>query len=421
MHAQSFLDAIGSAQSAETRTLLTVGFGLVQQYHAIRDRGFDASVDTAALATLRAELDTLSPLDREVTALRAVADALPHWDASAANAFGRRLAYTTLLQYGQALFGRAAAKLAVTVLELVAVHAELDGEDGVSAQARLLCGFAWRTLGDWDASRQAYERAYELAWSAGELTIAIRTRVGLGYNASARGDLPGARALLRATATRAARLAPEALPYVYLAQANLESISGQYEEAVALCYRARQAAGADEEMQYASMVDLAQCLVDYGAPEVAEKALRAVLLADLDVRHKIQTKIHLLLLSATLRREADFVALRDDLVPAPFTVRQRALYQLYVAQGLRTFGKLDDARTAAETGLRVAREHSLFQLMFQAEEELRAIEAAASHAHRVREVAPEAAPVAAPRARMSRRLERIAGAISTMLEAPAAV
>jgi hypothetical protein len=166
-------------------------------------------------------------------------------------------------------------------------------------------------------------------------------------------------------------------------------------------------------MQYASMVDLAQCLVDYGAPEVAEKALRAILVADLDVRHKLQTKIHLLMLSATLRREGDFLALRDELAPAPFTVRQRALYHLYVAQGLRTFGSLGDARTAAETALDVAREHSLFQLMFQAEEELRAIEAAASAAHPVVENAPAIAPRAP---RMSRRLERIAGAISTMLE-----
>jgi hypothetical protein len=51
--------------------------------------------------------------------------------------------------------------------------------------------------------------------------------------------------------------------------------------------------------------------------------------------------------------------------------------------------------------------------MFQAEEELRAIEAAASAAHPVVENAPAIAPRAP---RMSRRLERIAGAISTMLE-----
>lgn len=418
MHTQSFLDAIGGARNAETTTLLTVGFGLVQQYHAIRDRGFDPLIDDVALAALRARLDTLSPTDREVVALRALADALPHWNDGGAGAFGRRLVYTALIQYGQALFGRAAAKLAVAVLEIVAVHAELDGENGLSAQARLLCGFAWRTLGDWDASRQAYERAYELAWGAGELVIALRTRVGLAYNASARGDLPGARAILRSAGARASRMAPEVLPYVFLGQANLESISGKHEEAVALCYRAHQAAGADEEMRCASMVDLAQCLVDYGAPDVAEKALRAILRSDLDVRHKLQTRIHLLTLSATLGREAEFLALRDELVPAPFTVRQRTLYHLFAAQGLRAFGKLNDARAEAETALAVARGHSLFQLMFQAEEEVRAIEAAASAAHRVREEAPAAAPRVR---RMSRRVERIAGAIDTMLALPATV
>lgn len=417
MNAQSFLDALGDARSVDTRTLLTAGLGLMQQYGAIRDRSAEASVDGPALDAVRAQLDTLSPLDREVVALRALADALPHWDDSAASAFGRRLVYTAIIQYGQALFGRAAAKLAVDVLELVAVHAELDAENVLSAQARLLCGFAWRTLGDWDASQRAYDRAYELAWDAGDFAIALRTRVGLGYNATARGDLPGARAILKETGVRAARLAPEVVPYVYLAQANLESVAGNDEEAVALCYRARQAAGADEEMQYASMVDLAQCLVDYGAPDVAEKALRAVLLSDLDVRHKIQTKIHLLTLSATLRREAEFLAWRDDLVSAPFTVRQRTLYHLYVAQGMRTFGKLDAARTAAETTVALAREHSLFQLMFQGEEALRTIESASVEQRVVRET-PAPSQTARP---LSRRVRRIAGAVDTMLESAAAV
>lgn len=417
MHTQAFLEALSAPPSHEDTTRLTVGFGLVQQYQAIRARGVDAPVDATALVSLRTLLDPLPSLDREVTALRALADALRYWQPDPPSAFGRRLLYTALVQYGQALFGNAAAKLAVAVLNIVAVDAELDGDHELSAQARLLCGFAFRTLGEWESSYAAYERAYELAWGAGDFTVALRARVGLAYNATARGDLPRAHELLRAAARRGAQLAPDVLPNVFLAQAHLENTAERYEEAIALCYRAYQAASASEEMQYASLIDLAQHFVDYGAPDVAERALRAVLRADVDVRHRLQSQLHLLLLAGTQHREAEFDALTSELASAPFTIRQRTLYHMYVAQGLRGFGRLEQARDAATEAIALARSASLFQLMFQGEEELRRIEDAAStDAPRNVSGELEQLPVS-----MSRRVSRIARAIEAVLTPVASV
>lgn len=430
MHVQPFLEALSAQSSAQSSThssahssqqsvtALTVGLALLQQYLAMRERGPDAAVDEVALASLRAELDTLPLLDREAVALRALADALSHWQAAPPSAFGRRLVYTALLQYGQALFGNASPKLALPVLSRVAVDAELDGDDALSAQARLLCGFVFRTVGDWESSHAAYERAYELAWEVGEFVVALRTRVGLAYNASARGDLPAARRLLDATARRASRLGPEALPYVFLAKANLENAAGRYEEAIALCYRAYRAAGPDEEMRYASLVDLAQLFVDYGAPEVAEHALRAVLRADVDLRHHIQAQLHLLLLAGTQQREGEFHSLVDTLASAPFTVRQRALYHLYVAQGSRAFRQLSQAQDAATRAIELARSASLFQLMFESEEELRRIEAlAAEGVPRASVAEPSSALTNAVQRRtapMSRTATRVARAIRSI-------
>jgi hypothetical protein len=416
MRTDAFLEALASRADANAAATLTAGLALLQQYVAIRQRGPDPEADDAALASIHAQLDECTPTDREVIALHALAEALRYWTAESPSAFERRLAYVALVHYGQTLFGNALPKVALTVLDLVAVDAELDGQDAVSAQARLLCGFAYRTIGDWDASRAAYDRAYELAWGAGDFMTALRTRVGLAYNASSRGDLPGARALLRATAPRAKRLAPEALPYVYLGQASLENISGHSEDAIALCYRAHQAAGADEEMRTASLIDLAQCFSDYGAPEVAEDALRAVVRSDVDVRHRVQSMINLVFLAVTQRRETEFDTLRGQLLSLPFSIRQRTTYQLIEAQGLRTFGRLTDARAAGERALALAQEHSLFQLVFQAEEELRAIEGAtAAEESAGAQAAEEAAPsIARP---MSRRVSRIAGAVRSMAAA----
>lgn len=412
MHARPFLEALSTELNADIATRIAVGFGLLQQYGAIRDRGPDTTVDRPALAALHAQLDSQPARDREVAALHALADALPHCEDHSLTRLGRRLVYSALMQYGQALFGRGASSLAETVFELVAIDAELDGDNDLSAQARLLCGFAWRTLGNWEASQNAYERAYELSWGAGAFAIALRARVGLGYNMAARGDLPGARVLLVKTVARASRLAPEILPYAFLGQAHLESIAGRHEDAIALCYRAHKAAGANEAMQYASLIDLAQCLVDYGAPEVAEKALRAVLGADVDVRHRLQAQLHLLLVLATLRREAEFVALMSELAASPFTVRQQALYHLYVAQGFRAFGRLDEAQAIAVTAVASARDHALFQILFQSEEELRTIKAL-TNCRRKAEGGMIPAPI--PKTHLSPRIARVARAINSLL------
>jgi len=149
---------------------------------------------------------------------------------------------------------------------------------------------------------------------------------------------------------------------------------------------------------------------------VAEDALRAVVRSDVDVRHRVQSMINLLFLAITQRRESEFDTLRRELLSLPFSIRQRTTFQLIEAQGLRTFGRLTDARAAGERALALAQEHSLFQLVFQAEEELRAIEgAAAAEESAGEQPAEEGAPsIARP---MSRRVSRIVGAVRSMAAA----
>lgn len=387
----AFLNRLASSRSDSEFARISAGFAVLQIYDSVKTNGFDPFVHQDALDRAAAEIARMDPDTSLRSALESVMQALPFWDSENRVRIGRRAVYTALLVYGQALGDDGAWEIAETVYALVGMDAELDGETWLAAEARLLMGRASRMCADWEASRIAYRRAYELGLEAGDMSLALRSRIGEANNLWSRGDFPAATRLLDATARRARASCPPVLPRVILAQAGVANAAGEYERAIHLAYGLIESVSDDDELKYQALVDLAIFLTDYGLPPVAAAALRIVERSAPERRIRRQAKLNLFYLAAQADDEAAFEALRTELDAEPFTAREKTQFALFSARGLRQFGRLDEAHAAVEHAIQLANQCQLFQLVFEAEAELQTIERTVADMS----VAPAVLPAAA--------------------------
>lgn len=389
----AFLNRLASSRSDAEFARISAGFGVLQVYDSIKTTGFDPFVHQDAIDRAAAEIGGMDPDTSLRAALESVVQALPFWDSEHRARVGRRAVYTSLLVYGQALGDDGAWEIAETVYALVGMDAELDGETWLAAEARLLMGRASRMCADWEASRIAYRRAYELGLEAGDISLALRSRIGEANNLWSRGDFPAATRLLEATARRARTSCPPVLPRVILAQAGVANAAGEYERAIHLAYGLIESVPDDDELKYQALVDLAIFLTDYGLPPVAAAALRVVERSAPERRIRRQAKLNLFFLAAQDDDAGAFEALRTELDSEPFTAREKAQFALFSARGFRQFRRLDEAHAAVQRAIELANQCQLFQLLFEAEAELQTIERTLAD----QSVSPTIAPVTAAR------------------------
>lgn len=406
MNVVPFLEALSAATTDDEIIRARVGLATMQLYASMVAQDVAAEQVVTTTERLHAELQGVGRITPPDVALGRVLEALPYWPPPAGPVLGRHAVHLALIRYGEALFKALEPATGIEVLTRAAIDAELAGDLSAAAQARLIAGFALRARAQWDASWEMYGRAHELAGEAGEHEIAIRARIGQGNNMLLRGDLPGARTHLRAVAMRARRSCPEILWRVLLAQANVESLGGNFDLAIALAYRALSVSDPTPEGQYPALVDLAHFFTDYGVPDVAREALTAVATIAPEANIRVQAQLNLLYLAAQQADRPRFDAAAESLAHSRKTVHQQALIELFLAQGYRAFGELAEARAACERALRTAGENALHQISFQAEEECQRIDSAIRAGVTARTTAPAEARTTLPP-----RMRRIAAAV----------
>ncbi|MEO6865654.1 MAG: hypothetical protein ABI229_09380 [Gemmatimonadaceae bacterium] len=374
----TFLEHLSAARSDAEFTRTAAGLAVLQVYDSIKNGGFDPFIHQDALQRVEADIGAVECESNVRAALRTIVQMLPFWDSQGCVRVGRQATYTALMIYGQALGDEGEWSIAENVYALVGMDAELDGETWYSAEARLLMGRASRMCADWEASRIAYNRAYELGRVVGDQSICLRARIGDANNLWSRGDFPGATKLLNATARRAKRSCPDVLPRITLALAGVANAAGEYERAIHLAFGLLDSLDDSDELTYQALVDLAIFLTDYGLPPVAAAALRLVERAAPEPRIRRQAKLNLFFLAAQHEPEEAFTELRNELATERLTIREQTQFALFSAQGLRRFSHFDAAHTAANRALELANRHELFQFVFETEAELREIASARS-------------------------------------------
>ncbi len=386
----TFLNRLASARSDADFACTAAGFGVLQVYDSVKSNGFDPFNHQDAIQRIEADIAAIDGAPRLRSGLAAIVQALPFWDSEGSVRVGRQATYAALLIYGQALGDEGDWSIAESVYSIVGLDAELDGETWYAAEARLLMGRASRMCADWESSRIAYQRAYELGLETGDVAISLRARIGEANNLWMRGDLPAARTILQATARKAKKSCPAVLPRVTLAIAGVANAAGEYEEAVHIAFELLASLDDADELVYSTLVDLANFLADYGAPPLAATALRMVERAAPEPRIRRLARINLLFLAAQHESEEEFESCRRALEGEPLPVRETVQFALFSAQGLRRFGRLEEAKAEADRSTELANRSELFQLAFDGEREIVAIEAARK-ARRISERAPAAA------------------------------
>ncbi len=380
MIGMAFLKRLASLESSDLFRTTAVGLHAVQLYESVRCGAFENVTDrepvrefALSLAADNRHRHTYPDL---WASIQGVAAALPSWGTREHWNDGREAVYAALLQYAKALSNHDEWELAIDILQIVAIDAAVDGENYWAAQAHLLLGFCYRTLADWSNSALSYQQAYTVAHQAGAFSVALRARIGEANNKVTKGDIPGAFKQLATTLRSAYGKCPEIVPRVVLAQANVANVSGQFERAIQLAYRALMLAEDDHEAQYPILVDIAQFFADYGVPDVACDALQLV--ADTAPEHLVRAHalINLLFISANQGEEDAFERIRDRLGREALRPRQETLSQLFQAQGHLRFGRVLEAREAADRAASLARQHGFHQYSFQVEEEIRKIDQA---------------------------------------------
>jgi hypothetical protein len=390
----AFLNQLAAARSDVEFARTAAGLAMLQVYDSIKSNGFDPFVHQDALQRVEEDVARLDESSVR-TALESVVQALPFWDSTGSVRIGRRAVYTALLVYGQSLGDEGEWQIAESVYSLVGMDAELDGETWYAAEARLSMGRASRMCADWESSRVAYRRAYELGVECGDSSIALRSRIGDANNLWSRGDFPAARRLLETTARSARRSCPAVLPRVTLALAGLANAAGEYERAIQLAFGLLNSLPDTDELAYQTLVDLAIFLTDYGLPPVAASALKLVERSAPEARVRRQARLNLYFLAVQQADATAFTTLRTELAAEQLSARERTQFALFSAQGFRQFSQLDSARTAADEAIQLATRFELFQLLFEAEAELHQIQASQSQ-ERVGAATAGAATTAAP-------------------------
>lgn len=388
----AFLEHLSAARSDAEFTRTAAGLAVLQVYDSIKNGGFDPFVHQDALQRVEADIVAVEGESNVRAALDTIVQILPFWDSQGCVRVGRQATYTALMIYGQALGDEGEWLIAESVYALVGMDAELDGETWYAAEARLLMGRASRMCADWEASRIAYNRAYELGMEVGDQSICLRARIGDANNLWSRGDFPGATRLLNTTARRAKRSCPDVLPRITLALAGIANAVGDYERAIHLAFGLLTSLDDSDELTYQTLVDLAIFLTDYGLPPVAAAALRLVERAAPEPRIRRQAKLNLFFLAAQHEPEEAFAGLRDELAAEPLNVREQTQLALFSAQGLRRFSHFDAAQAAADRALALANQHELFQLVFETEAELREIASARGEKRAAAMPAPARSP-----------------------------
>lgn len=367
----SFLHHLAAARSEAEFARTAAGFTILQVYDSVKTNGVN-SFQLDALRKVERDMASMDAAPNVREGLEALVVSLPFWESAGPIRVGRRAVYTALLMYGQALGSEGEWRMAESVCALAGMDTELDGETWLAAESRLLMGRASRMCADWEAAQVAYRRAYELGMEAGDLSIALRAQIGEAHIMWSRGNLQGAKKRLASITKRARQSCPSVVPRAILALAAVANTSGEYEEAIHLAFGLLDTLH-DDELKYQTLVDLASFLSDYGLPAVASVALRVVAKSAPERHVRRHATLNLFFLAAHHEDAATFDALRAALADERLTPRQEAQYALFIAQGSRRFGRLAEAEVAAGEAIRVANLYEHFQLVFEAEAELREI------------------------------------------------
>jgi tetratricopeptide (TPR) repeat protein len=328
------------------------------------------------LEGLRARIKSLPDVAPQVrdTLLKAIHEMVDAEEANPAVVSG------TLLEYGKYLESVGRLELAAHVCQTMIEALDSPGRclDPVSAAtAHMRYGLVARLLGDFSASSNAYQRAEYLAEQAGNLTLVLRTQVGMANTLRARGNLGEAEALLDQTVARASQSGLTNAESIALhSRGAIRDQRERYTEAMVDYFKAHELTSDASERELI-IGDLALAAGKAGYLKIARDAHRVLTYTARNPFARSSALVNLLELAASEGNLKDFELLRTQIqacIQQSTISAEHAIHAtLYTAYGIERFGSREDAIAAYNTVITQANDIGLHQIAFKANQGLTAL------------------------------------------------
>ncbi len=277
-----------------------------------------------------------------------------------------RLIAPRLMAYGRSLDYDAKWSLAADIYRTLAIHILPSADPALAIDANMRLGYCLRMLGDFTSAELAYAQAAQVAASAGDASRALQVRLGDAALAWMRGNLPLAEEILDATIAQS-RTDPEYAAVRGLAlhdRAVVAHSRGQYEHAIQFAYEALQhtqsLTGRDRLLG-----DIANAFQALGVYSTAREAYLILAATAQEQYVRWVVAVNLLEIAALEGSDPIFwqqsAKLEAERLPGPL----EASYRFFLAKGLHTFGRIDEAAVALGQAGQLASAYKLNQLSFE--------------------------------------------------------
>lgn len=298
-----------------------------------------------------------------------------------------------LMAYGRALdfAGRWALASELYMAVLSFVDPSADSDLAIGAQFRL--AYCQRVLGRLDEAERAYAAAGHLSRVARDEIGSLRSEVGLGKVAMARGNVPAAErafdsVISRANAALQAREDQAMREFRATVLHDRTSVSvarGQYVESIQLldeALRDTRSPSARDRL----IADIANGFLHLGVRDAARDSYMVVAATAEEQYSRWSATNSLLYLSVLDDMEPAFEQYRRQLADEPLGPELEGHYLHTVGMGYRRFGRFEQARSALERSLVIAEQHGFNALLFLVEEEMRLVSMGERESKRVASV-----------------------------------
>jgi tetratricopeptide (TPR) repeat protein len=364
MRHQAFFAELAALEDADPSwRAVTAGLVALRLVDAwVEDGAGVVAADSWGVRSVRAAIEDMPAGMPARTLLAGVVEALTLAPSGDLHAVAPRLmAYARSLE----LDGRWA--LGADAYETIIAHVHPVQDSDVAVNALLRRGHCLRELGDHDAATSAFGTAAEVANRSGDMIGVLRARIGEAKIMVAKGNLPAADALLERTVADAREHSlDEVQALATHDRSQIAHLRGQYDVAVRLAYDAMRGA-ANEIERDRILGDLAAAFYMLGVKSAAQDAFLILAATAREQYQRWVATINLMELAAEARVSIQFERYRQQLASAKLPPLLQTQFELHVGRGYQTFGDHAAARTWLQRAVRTASEHSLNQLLFEAE------------------------------------------------------
>lgn len=274
---------------------------------------------------------------------------------------------TRLMAYARALEYEARWVLAADVYETVISCTHPVNESDSAVMAHIQYAVSLRMLGKFQDAQNAYATAGVIAQRAGDMIGVLRAQIGAAKISVARGNLPGAEAMLDKTIAAASELGISTVHSMALHdRAMVAGLRGRHDLAIELAYKAmRESSTAVDRDRILS--DIGTAFHMLGLRSVARDAFLVLSATAQEQYMRWVATLSLLSIAAEDGAETVFSQLKQQVTVRALPPELETEYYIRLGRAYRHLEQDDLSQIALSKGIELAEHYGYAGLLFQAE------------------------------------------------------